>query len=402
MPVQLEDRKIDESINGLGDVRRQLELLRPEQDTASSESVVSQRLVIDRMEDLLTQMEGALEDWRDMVQERGGDRPRLDLNFHRDLRAAWINGLRAFLAVSATGAFWIASAWTHGPLALVFVSVLMSLFSYQPHPDRIGWTFFKAGLVAIVLGLIFKYFILPTNSNFEFLAFTLGFVLFPLGLVMANPSTMGAAGGFSFVFVNMIRPLNTMSYDLTDTLNTGLAILVGVLFGTLAYILIFPADPRAARRYVTYRIRLGLELLASDRRIPAFCAWETRMYDRVIRLNDPQNLSATPTDEWLDAGLGALTLGNEILRLRHWLASEELPGELRSAVHEVIDAFRHFFHEPLRAVAEVKKQIEQVSALDPGQANPKRRDWARVLGALEEIDVYLAHHPRLLKLKEIT
>jgi len=37
------------------------------------------------------------------------------LNFHRDLRAAWINGLRAFLAVSATGAFWIASAWTHGP-----------------------------------------------------------------------------------------------------------------------------------------------------------------------------------------------------------------------------------------------------------------------------------------------
>ena len=79
------------------------------------------------------------------------------LNFHRDLRAAWINGLRAFLAVGATGAFWIASAWDHGPLALVFVSVLMSLFSSQPHPDRIGWTFFKAGTVAIFIGLIYKY-----------------------------------------------------------------------------------------------------------------------------------------------------------------------------------------------------------------------------------------------------
>jgi hypothetical protein len=39
---------------------------------------------------------------------------------------------------------------------------------------------------------------------------------------------------------------------------------VGILFGTLAYTLVFPPDPQAARRYVTYRIRRGLELLARD------------------------------------------------------------------------------------------------------------------------------------------
>ncbi len=92
---------------------------------------------------------------------------------------------------------------------------------------------------------------------------------------------MAAAGGFSFVFVTLVRPLNPMTYDLTDTLNTGLAVLVGVLFGTLAYILIFPPDPRAARRYVTYRIRWGLERLARINPVPGFSHWETRMYDRV-------------------------------------------------------------------------------------------------------------------------
>jgi uncharacterized membrane protein YccC len=398
MPEQLDRGQIDELIAGIHDVRHQLELLQPEEETALFEDVVSERFVIDRLDDLLVHLNGALEDWRDILREHGETEPRMVLNFHRDLRAAWINGLRAFLAVGATGAFWIASAWDHGPLALVFVSVLMSLFSTQPHPDRIGWTFLKAGTVALFLAVICKYYILPMSSEFEFLAVTLGFVLVPLGFVMANPSTIALAGGFSFVFVTLLRPLNLMAYDLSDTLNTGLSILVGILFGTLSYLLIFPPDPQAARCYVTYRIRRGLAWLAQVDPVPATSsAWETRMYDRVIRLNDPQNLSGTPTDEWLDAGLSALTLGNEILRLRRWLASEKLSIELKAAVKKTIDAFARFLPEPQRAVAEIKNRMEQIAYLDPGPGQPERRAWARVLGALAEIDFFLAHNPPLTK-----
>jgi len=398
MPEQLDGGQIDELIAVVHDVRRQLELLQPEQETAWAEDVVSERFVIDRLDDLLLHLSGALEEWRDILLERREMEPRLVLNFHRDLRAAWINGLRAFLAVGATGAFWIASAWDHGPLALVFVSVLMSLFSAQPHPDRIGWSFLKAGTVAFFLAVVGKYYILPMSSEFEFLAVTLGFVLVPLGFVMANPSTIALAGGFSFVFVTLLQPLNPMIYDVSDTLNTGLSILVGILFGTLSYLLIFPPDPQAARRYVTYRIRRGLAWLAQVDPVPATSsAWETRMYDRVIRLNDPQNLSGTPTDEWLDAGLSALTLGNEILRLRRWLASEKLSVELKEAVKKTIDAFARFLPEPQRAVAEIKSRMEQVGRLDPGAGQPERRAWARILGALAEIDFFLAHHPPLVK-----
>jgi uncharacterized membrane protein YccC len=398
MPEQLDRGQVDELIAGIHDVRGQLALLEPERETASPEDLVSERLVIDRLDDLLSHLGGALEDWRDILQGRRQKEPRVVLNFHRDLRAAWINGLRAFLAVSATGAFWIASAWDQGPLALVFVSVLMSLFSSQPHPDRIGWTFFKAGLVACFLGLICKYLILPMSSEFEFLAVTLAFVLFPLGLVMSNPSMAGAAGGFSFVFVNMVRPVNPMIYDLTGTLNIGLAVLVGVLFGTLAYTLIFPPDPKAARRYVIYRVRLGLERIARMKPVPATSShWETRMYDRVIRLNDPQNLSGTPTDEWLDAGLEALTLGNEILRLRRWLEAESLSTELNAAVKKIIDAFGRFLPEPQVAVAEVKDQMREIARLDPGTGQPARRVWARILGALNEMDFFLVRNPPLTK-----
>jgi len=400
MPDELERGQIDELLTGLEDVRHQLELLQPEQDTTSSEDLVSERLVIDRLDDLLFHLHGALKNWRDILQGKPDDDPPVDINFHRDLRAAWINGLRAFLAINFTGAFWIASAWTEGSLALVFVSVLMSLFSAQPHPDRIGWTFFKAGLIACSIGLVLKYYFLPMSSGFEFLAVMLFPVLFSLGLVMGtgNPTLMGAAGGFSFVFVNIIRPFNPMVYDLADTLNIGVAVQLGILFGTLSYLLIFPPDPKAARRYVTHRIRRGLGLISLLEPVPASNThWETRMYDRVVRLNDPQNPSANMTDEWLDAGLGALTLGNEIQRLRRWLAAGQLSPELTEAIERIINAFGRFLKEPQRAAAEVKQQIDRLSALAPAVGQPGRLLWARVQGALEEIDIYLTRNPILTK-----
>jgi uncharacterized membrane protein YccC len=401
MPKRLDDGPIDELIAGLDDVQNQLKLLRPEEESGPAEELVSKRFVIDRLDDLLNHLGGALNNWRDILNGNWKRMPSLSLNFHRDLRAAWINGLRAFVAVGAMGAFWIASAWPNGPLALVFVSVLMSLLSAQPRPDQIGWNFFKAGLLATFFALICKFFVLTTGSGFEFLTVALGLFFVPLALVMANPSMAAPALSFAFVFCYVVRPDNLMVYDLSDSLNTAFAVLTGILVGTLSYVLLFPPDPQAARRYVTFRIRRGIEEMARLNPIPHFCFWETRMYDRVIRLYDPQNPSGTSTDEWLEAGLGAITLGNEILRLRHWLETEKNSGDLKSSIKDVIDGFGGFFSKPQHAATEVKDRIRKLAHLDPGPGHEERRCWARVLGALEEIDTYLARHPKLITIKPV-
>lgn len=394
MPAQLERGEIDELITGLAGVREQLDALEPERDTVGSDEVVSERLVIDRLGDLLQHLGCALRDWRSILREEPSDEPRLVLNFHRDLRAAGINGLRAFLAVAATGAFWIATAWSHGPGALIFVSIMASLFSSVPRPDRVGWAFFYASLPAAILGLLCKFFIMPSVAEFEVLVAVMGILLIPLGLVMANPATNAAAVAFSLVFLNIVAPLNPMTYDLADSINSALAIEVGILFGTLAYVIIFPPDPLAARRYVTYRIRRGLELMARIDPIPQFADWETRMYDRVSRLNDPQNLSGTPGDEWLDAGLSALTLGNELLRLRHGLERNILPAPVASAVRGTIEAFKGFVTRPGRAIDEVRERLRQLGPLDPGLGRPGRLEWARTMGSLSEINIFLSFFRR--------
>ena len=394
MPARLDRGDLDELIAELEAVQGQVDALEPEQDTADADGVVSERFVIDRFDDLLTHLGCALRDFRSLLRREPSDQPRLVLNFHRDQRAAAINGLRAFLAVVATGAFWIASAWPHGPLALVFVSIMLSLFSSQPRPDRVGWAFFYVSLPAAALALLCKFFYLPSLSGFEVLAVAMGLFLFPLGMFMANPATSAAAVAFSLVFLNVVTPTNPMNYDLADSINGAVALIVGILFGTLAYVIIFPPDPAAARRYVTYRIRRGLELMARLDPIPTFSDWETRMYDRVVRLNDPQNPSATTGDEWLDTGLHALSLGIEILRLRQGLQRGELPPESASAVRGTLGAFGCFVSQPSRAAEEVRERLRLLAPLDPGRGAPGRRGWARTVGALSEINVFLSDFPR--------
>jgi hypothetical protein len=137
-------------------------------------------------------------------------------------------------------------------------------------------------------------------------------------------------------------------------------------------------------------------MLAGQTPIPSFANWETRMYDRVNRLHDPDNPSGTHTNEWFEAGLGALTLGNEILRLRHWLMEENLPAPVRNELEKMIAKVQMILSEPEPADAAIKHARARVRELDPGQGQPLRLEWARVAGALEEMDVYLDDHPRLL------
>jgi uncharacterized membrane protein YccC len=396
MPAQLDAGEITGQLEEIAEVRGQLARLRPEDDPAPGDEAISARIVIDRVDDLLGHLGHALHDWRDILEEQWRSEPRRVLNFHRDLRVAWINGLRAVIAVCLTGAFWIASAWPYGPSALVFVAVMLSLFSSFPRPDIVGWAFFYASIPGVILGIPFKFLLLSASSGFSYLFVVSALVLIPLGLVNSNPKLTPLGMAFAFVFLNLAGPANPMVYNLADSLNSALAIELGVLAGTLSYVYILPPDPHAARAYVTYRIRRGLGQLAAFNPIPHFSHWETRMYDRVNRLHDPDNRSGTHTDEWFEAGLGALTLGNEILRLRHDLAEEKMPEAVRREAGRVITGLAGILSQPEPADAAVKQGHARVLALDPGRGHPERVAWARVAGALEEIDVYLDEHPRLL------
>ncbi len=376
--------RIPEVISQVQDLRMKLSAIAPESLPLAEDDLVSHRVVIDRLDELLGEFAGAADDW---VNLHGmcRDHPYLPMNFHRDRRAALINALRASLAVGALGSFWIASAWSSGSGALIYLSIICSLFSALPHPERIGWTFFQGSCVAIVAAFICAFCMLNFISDYELVALSLGVFLVPCGILMFYPRTAGYATAFAIVFLLEIAPANPMVYDVSAFLNKAVSTLGGVLCGTIAYLLIFPTSAYAARKYVVRRIRQSLESIARSRSRPATQDWTTRMYDRVHRLYDPQNLSASTTDEWLDAGLGSINLGCELLRARDLIASPGVPADLRAALGKVLAAFEQFRWHPELAAQTSKQALADLSKSQPGRLPKERLLWARGKGTIEEI-----------------
>ena len=376
-------------------IRRRLYAHAPEASPNPLPQIVSSRLILDRIDDLLRHFGRALHDWRG-VQMGYRLESRVWLDFHRDQRAAWINGARAFLAIIVAGAFWIASAWSSGSAMLIMVTVACSLFSALPRPDVAGFTFFKGALYATLFGFICNFYLLQRISDFPLFMLCYGICLVPgaLGMLKAETALIGLAYTVNFMAIS--RPVNPMDYDVVSFLNNALATLVGVWCGTMAYNLFMPPNPPAARRYVVRRIRRGLQAISTMEPIPPPTLWQTRMYDRVNRLYQPANPSATTTDEWYEGGLGALNLGNEVFRLRRLLKRGKLGNEVSILARSALSSFENILTHPESTQVTIQAVNAALhSTQPPAEAGP-RRAWYRAVGIIGEMEAFFHEHPRFL------
>ncbi|MCE0483005.1 MAG: FUSC family protein [Methylacidiphilales bacterium] len=376
------------------ELRRKIEKAMPEERVSDFRPAASSRMVLDRLDELLEHLARAISDWQLLL---GGWKwsPSLSLNFHRDRRRAVINGLRAAIAVGVAGAFWIASAWSMGPSLLIWVSVGASFFASAPQPDRLGNLFLNLVMVACVAAFIVNYFVLPGTSAFPILAFAYGLVLVPATVLLYNARNPIPIMAFCANFIALSQPVNAMTYDTAAFLNNAMALYLGCGAGVLSYSLFMPADPRVARRYVVYRIRLGLERISRLEPIPSFDVWQTRMFDRINRLHDPANPSGWPTDEWFNGGLAALGLGTEVLRLRHLLTEARLASRTAGLIRTVLQSFREITARPDVARKSVRHALTELERNVP-EGREEKLSWFRVRGILEKMESFFADHPTFL------
>jgi uncharacterized membrane protein YccC len=243
-----------------------------------------------------------------------------------DFLPALVNGVRAFVAISAVELFWVVTAWPNGAQTIVFAAIAVIVFA--PKADQaytITVSFIMGASIAAALAAIVKFAVLPGVVTFGGFALAIGLVLVPTGIFMVQwQAPMFTA--MIVTFVPLLAPANQMNYDTLQFYNGALAIVAGVGAAALAFRLLPPSSPSLrTRRLLALTLRDVRRLTTAP--IPRTAnQWEARIYGRLSAL--PEQAEPLQRAQLL----AALSVGTEIIRLRRVASRFGLRAELDAAL----------------------------------------------------------------------
>ena len=289
------------------------------------------RLVADESAKVLDGILRALDGLALLVE--AADRPLPDCRPLRRSVADWlpalVNAGRAFVAIGMVELFWVVTAWPNGAVMMVVIAVLMLLLSPMgdlAYGGAIGVTVVTAS--SILCAAIIKFAVLPGLESFPAFSAALGLVLIPVGFAIAKslrPAALAMFSAMGIIFVLILAPTNEMSYNTVQFYNSALAIISGGVAAALSFGLLPSLSPAfRARRLLVLSLR-DLRRLANDAFAPNTEDWEGRMYSRLAALPD----SALPVQR--AQLLAALSIGSDILQLRHLPGAVSLRPDLDAA-----------------------------------------------------------------------
>ena len=296
-----------------------------------------------------------------------------------DWLPALVNAGRAFVAIGAVEVFWIVTAWPNGALAITFTAISVIIFAPKADVAYAVAMSFTVGVgLAAVCAAIVAFAGLPNVETFAGFSIVMGLFLVPAGALMAQSwqATMFAA--LAGNFVPLLAPANQTSYDTVQFYNAALAIVLGCGVAALSFRLLPPLSPaKQSERLLALTLRdLRRLATAAVQRPPD--DWENRMYSRLAALPD----QADPLQ--LAQLLAALSVGTDIIRLRHLAPQLGLVSELDSALEALAQ------RNSVTATAGLTTLDQRLASL--GQGNPQTSFVQRARGRVLAICDALVRH----------
>jgi uncharacterized membrane protein YccC len=244
-----------------------------------------------------------------------------------DLMPALINGVRAFLTISAAALVWIWTAWPSGATFIVFAMVAITLFAPQEDAAYAMARSFTIGTaLTAVFAAVVAFALLPNRTSFAGFCAVIGLVLVPAGALSGQPWQQALFVALEANFIPLLGPSNPEIYDPLQFYNAAVALLSGIAFAMLAMRLLPPMPPALrARRLLALTLR-DLRRLTHNKVPPSSEEWKGKIYSRLSAIPDS-------VDNLQGARLAsALTLGSGIIRLRRIAHRFGLDAELSGAM----------------------------------------------------------------------
>ena len=345
-----------------------------------------------RLEDIVEQLQFARAHLMGIVQGRTG-RDVTPISYHRDQRAAIINGLRAAIATLLAGGFWIATAWSSGTQMLAALLPVCTLLGTSDYPEKASAAFTRGIALAGLLAVICEFFLLAQVDGFPLLVVVFGPFIVVGCLYATLPKHAGSATGFLIFFTTFIGFRNPMQYDVAAMLNTVFAFFLGSLCGVLVFRTAWPVNTTRVIRRLMAQMRGDLRDLADRRRpLPSLTMWETRMLDRLSRLST--RLAASPDrPAAIEGGIAAIHIGREMMRAQLMLGSLTLSADVARSVDAAWRALHGLAVAPDAAAQATKAAaLRLLTASGEASAGDERSSLMRTAAAHHEIALLLARH----------
>ena len=341
----------------------------------------SLRLLADQTAEVLTGMSRALnglallvDDPARSVLRRRGLRVRVP-----DWLPSLVNAGRAFVTIGAVELIWIVTAWPNGASAITFAAIAVILFS--PRADQaytVAISFMVGTGLTAALAATVDFAVLPGLATFAGFCVAIGLVLVPAGALMLQPWQPAMFTAMAANFVPLLAPANQMSYDTQQFYNAALAIVAGVGAAAISFRLLPPLSPALRTRRLLALTLRDLRRLTTGRIPDAPDDWQSRVYGRLSVLPE----QAEPLQR--ARILAALSVGNEIIRLRRVARQFDLHVELEAALDAVARGDAAVATERL---VRVDRKLAALPGATPGA-------WARLRGrgSILAISEALAEH----------
>jgi uncharacterized membrane protein YccC len=337
----------------------------------------SLRLLTDQTARLLTGLSDVFDGLALLVAD-----PARHQNLHRarlhvpDWLPALVNAGRALVTIVAVEVFWTITAWPNGALAITFAAISVIIFALKADVAYAAAMSFMVGVgLAAVCAAIVAFAGLPNVETFAGFSILMGLFLVPAGALMAQPWQPTMFAALAGNFVPLLAPANQTSYDTVQFYNAALAIVLGCGAAALSFRLLPPLSPaKQSERLLALTLR-DLRRLATAAIHWRRDDWDNRMYSRLAALPD----QAEPLQR--AQLLAALSVGTEIIRLRHMAPQLGLDCELDSVLKALAQG------NSVAATAGLTVLDQRLASLGRGnlQTSHVQRERGRVLAICDAL-----------------
>ncbi|MBS4074476.1 FUSC family protein [Ameyamaea chiangmaiensis] len=276
-------------------------------------------------------------------------RPDVRDHFHfrlpapRDYTEALHNGIRATASITVASLIWEVTAWSSGLGFITIISLTVGLFATRENPVIATSNFFRGTVAAAIVAGIMSLWVVPAVNDPTTLAAVLAVPMIVGGLAARNASTALAAAAYNIFTINMISPLNGGRETEIAYFNSAVATVLGAGCAVLIFRMVLPFNTDSVRWRMRGRILGDLRRLAASPALPDTRRWVGYSADRMARVVRHAGPAPAPVIEaYLQGTLAAMTIGLNVIRLRHLHARQQLPPSARRPVEVVLRRMTQF------------------------------------------------------------